>query len=281
MIEQWNNGLYRKPTEICHHYSEFESIESLQEAQPFIDSKKKEFEDFLAEKGLIVRKATYNDLDAFFAYAKARFAKLLGSTPMYSPYWLDHLISAGHPMLLFDSNNNIKGYQLEASYLDQERTSNGGGIAVDDDLKGMKMAMRLFDYVALLAMEKGAKVKRGIIAAYNFPSVNNVLNRSGAIFTDVIPNLTGHGQRFIYKFGLTPAGIENNRIDKLKLASFLDSNLSGTDYELVLAEDAQGILKMYQETEFRIVAMLRGGTEAEKQTYVALPKDQLGFPDLS
>ena len=273
-----DNTLYRKPTEICTIDPSLEEITTQEAVDAFIQAGKKEFEDYIAQHGLYVRKATYDDLAAFFQYAKERFAGLLGTTVMYSSYWLDHLISAGHPMLLFNQAGQIKGYKLEASYLNEERTSNGGGIAIDDDLAGLKMGMKFFDYISLIAMEKGAKVKRGIIAAYNYPSLHNVLNRSGSIFTEVIPNIEGHGQRFVYKINLTPAGMLNNKLNKESLKNYLDQKKEGQDYRLVKCTDAENILKMYQESDFRIMAMLRAGDLAEEQTFMAIPEQQLGFP---
>lgn len=273
-----DNSIYRKPKEICKVDTALDHISTPEEVDAFIQQGKKEFEDYLAEHGLYTRKATYEDLDAFFAYAAERFSGLLGSTVMYSAYWLDHLISSGHPMLLFNQEGKIKGYKLEASYLNEERTSCGGGIAIDDDLAGLKMGMRFFDYISLIAMEKGARVKRGIIAAYNYPSLHNVLNRSGSIFTEVIPHITGHGQRFVYKINLTPAGMTNNQLDMEGLKTYLTEKTEGTDYRLLKCQDAAGILKLYQETDFKIAAMLRAGDFVEEQTFVAFPKNELGFP---
>jgi len=273
-----DNSLYRKPTEICKVDTALEDISTQAEMDAFIQAGKKAFEDYIAQHGLMVRKATYEDLPIFFKYAKERFSGLLGNTPVYSAYWLDHLISAGHPMLLFDQDGNIKGYKLEASYLNEERTSNGGGIALDDDLAGLKLGMKFFDYISLIAMEKGAKVKRGIIAAYNYPSLHNVLNKSGSIFTEVIPHIEGHGQRFVYKISLTPAGMINNRLDKEGLQTYLKEKTEGDDYQLVACKDAKGILEMYQQSDYRIVAMLRAGELVEEQTFMAVKESALGFP---
>lgn len=273
-----DNSLYRKPKEICIVDPALESISTQEELMNFVQAGKKEFEDYIAQYGLHVRKATYEDLPAFFQYAQERFAGLLGSTVMYSAYWMDHLISSGHPMLLFNEEKQIKGYKLEASYLNEERTSCGGGIAIDDDLAGLKMGMKFFDYISYIAMGKGARVKRGIIAAYNYPSLHNVLNRSGSIFTEVIPHIEGHGQRFVYKINLTPAGMINNRLDMSGLKKYLDIKQKGVDYQLIPCKDSASILKLYQETDFKIAAMLRAGDYVEEQTFVAFPKSDLGFP---
>lgn len=273
-----DNSLYRKPKEICKVDPTLELISTQEDVDRFIQEGKKAFEDYIAEHGLHVRKATYEDLKAFYAYAAERFAGLLGKTVMYSSYWMDHLISSGHPMLLLNEEGKIKGYKLEASYLNEERTSCGGGIAIDDDLAGLKMGMKFFDYISLIAMEKGARVKRGIIAAYNYPSLHNVLNRSGSIFTEVIPHIEGHGQRFVYKINLTPAGITNNFLDMDGLKRYLDRTKEGEDYQLLACTDAANILKLYQETDYKIAAMLRAGDYVEEQTFVAFPKQVLGFP---
>ena len=268
------NTTHNKPAAICQSHSEVPPYETPEEKAAFITMRKKEVEAYVQDLGLHLRLGTFDDREAILHLRNTHF-----DTPnSYGTHWFYHLCHYGSCVVLEDERKKLVGYQFEASYLDKEKTSFVAGVAVSKHLKGNSLGEQLVLYSLLLAMEKGAEVNMGIIATDNYPSITTFINHLGATFIDFMPHFPHYGPRLLYKMVLNPATMSRNRLDRQKVLEYIQNHKEGEDFCLVACKDLLGIQALYESTVFRITGLLKAGTAAEHETFIALPKEILGIP---
>lgn len=239
---------YIKPNTFCidNPDNEFSNNED------FIQFQKKHYEERLRSLDLTIRMATMEDRDQIMALRNERF-----TVPnSYTTHWFYHLFNYGSCILIENTDHELVGYKFEATYMDEFKTSFTAGTAVKISYNGLGLGKLLIGYSHLVAMEKGAKVNRGIIDIINYSSVYNFINHFGGVFIDFEPNFRNYGARLIYQIPLDQQTPNNRSIDFEKVEKFIASHQSSKDFYILKCDDIKKISHLYQNTSFRIIALL-------------------------
>ena len=179
--------------------------------------------------------------------------------------------------MLFRSE--VMGTIFEVGYHTPEHTSYTIRLAVDESLAGKNLGYHLMVYSSLVAMEKGSRVKRGLIEFSNLHSLYINLNKVGWICDGFDPNISGLGSFFEIALPLDPMGLTTNVIEMEKVASFIKSHTQDKDYKLIAHGDLESITQMYAETDFKVVALLKPGIGMESWSFLALPASTVQLRD--
>jgi hypothetical protein len=269
-------GRYRKPAAICRFSDAWENPLEEEELFAFIRSGKREIEARVSGYGLRLRLARPEDMDGILDLHRRCFPP--GTTSLETPYVLHRILSYGYAPVIEDDRGVILGANVCMGYDDPDRTAYGVRITVDRTVAGHNLGAELVTYSCLIGMERGSRLRRGLLAPTNYGSASNFLNHVGYVCESFHPDLPGFGSRFIVALPLTPGGVLNNRIDPEKLEAFVREHEAERDYLLLDPVDLEGIRRCYGETPFRIAAFCRKGRVLEDNRFLALPKDRLGFP---
>ncbi len=267
-------GRYRKPAEICRFSDDWEHPR--EGLAGFIDSQKREIEDRVAGLGLRLRLARPGDMDGVMDLHRRCFPP--ETTSLESAYVLHRILSYGYAPVIEDAAGVIVGANVCVGYDDPDRTAYGVRITVDRAVAGHNLGAELVNYACLMGMERGSRLRRGLLAPTNYGSASNFLNYVGYVCESFHPELPGFGPRFIVALPLTPGGVRNNRIDLDKLDAFVRAREEGLDFRLLDPLDLEEIDRCHRESPFRIAAFCKKGRFFEDNRFVALPKDRLGFP---
>lgn len=181
----------------------------------------------------------------------------------------------GHGLVLEDPDGKIKGTIFELGYDTPERTSYTIRLAVDESVEGKNLGYHLMMYSALLAMEKGSRVKRGLIQFNNLRSLYVNLNKVGWVCDGFDPDITGLGAFFHIALPLDPTGLMENAIDKEKIQDYMKDKQAEKDYLLLDLDDLEGVSSMYSDTDFKIVALLPPGLISEEGSFFAIPANAM------
>ncbi|MEL6671753.1 MAG: GNAT family N-acetyltransferase [Bacteroidota bacterium] len=182
----------------------------------------------------------------------------------------------GHGIILKNGLDEVVGTIFEVGYDTQDKTSYTIRLAVDQGWQGKGLGTQLVQYSSLLAMENGSGVKRGLIEMNNYQSLYMNVNQVGWICEDFSPHITELGSFFHIAMPLTPRGILGNKIDLNKVMRFIQWAQPGIDYRLIKGGDLSGIRRMYEETNFKIVAYIPPGRLDRHVYFLALPASSLG-----
>jgi len=268
---------YRKPQDICKFSPQWENISSPEEVARYIDTAKKEIEEKVSRLGLRLRVATMDDLEGILELHRRSFPP--GTLNLEDPYVLFRIISFGYSPVVTGADSQILGCNICEGHDDPDRTAYGVRITVDQGVAGNNLGAELVRYSCLIGMQRGSRIRRGLLSPTNYGSASNFLNYVGYLGESFNPNLPGFGPRFTVALPLTPAGMMNNRIDLDKLKTFIERHKKNQDYRIVACEDLEEVTRLYQESPFRVAAFIRGGTIwGEQNAFFALPKEVLGLP---
>jgi len=272
--------MFQKPKEICYYTSDLENIVTDVDIKSFAKNSKIEIEQKIAELGLKLRSANLKDHSKINKLLAERFdASTATQISFYDSY---RTIRHGYTVVLEDSNQNIVGYDYSIGYDDEDKTSFGLNIAISPSWAGHKLQTLVSTYTSLIGMERGSRIRRGILHPSNFISLHNLLNNTGFLCEHFFAHLPGfESSRFILSFGLTPAEMINNRIDFDKLLTFIQTKKEGKDFYLVDCTNEEEIDYLYRNTKFRVVAFLREGLVSDKNQLFAVPLEQMNFPESS
>lgn len=269
--------MFQKPKEICRYAPELENIISDDEVKLFVKNAKSEIEKAIAELGLRLRRAELKDYSEIYKLLSERFNPPTSSQiSFYDSY---RAIRHGYTVVLEDSDGAIVGYDYSLGYDDEDKTSFGLNIAISPRWSGYKLQTLVSTYTSLIGMERGSRIRRGIVHPTNYSSLHNLLNNTGFLCEQFFPYLPGfESSRFILSFGLTPSEMMNNRIDSEKLLAFINEKEEGKDYALVECDDEKAITDLYCNTPFRVVAFIKEGQLSDKNLLFAVPHDRMEFP---
>ncbi len=272
--------MLQKPKEICQYAPELENIISHDEVKHFAKNAKREIEQTISELGLTLRRAELRDYSEIYKLLSERFDRPTSSQiSFYDSY---RSIRHGYTVVLEDSDGAVVGYDYSLGYDDEDKTSFGLNIAISPEWSGYKLQTLVSTYTSLIGMERGSRIRRGIVHPTNYSSLHNLLNNTGFLCEQFFQYLPGfESSRFILSFGLTPAEMMNNRIDSEKLLEFIEVKEEGKDYTLVECDNEQDIADLYQNTSFRIVAFIKEGQLSEKNMLFAVPHERMEFPPSS
>jgi len=266
---------YSKPMDICKSLSESDASASQLTKNGFITSYKQTIYDRVNKYGLTLRLATEDDAERADCLIQTRFQNNLKRTAT-NAYDLIRFIKFGHGLILENSEHKIVGCLFEEPYNESEKISISRRLAIDSSLTGMGMGGTITLFSCLIAMERGALVKTGLIKIRNYLSHLIHLNNLGWILDSFYPNSDELGVFFSISMPLNPAALLENRIDLNKLQTFIAEKKNGVDYCLTKCDDFDGITKMYDNNDFKIVA-ISALEEGEVPEFFALPSEVLRY----
>ncbi len=272
--------MLQKPKEICYYAPELEAVISNDEVRCFAKTAQNDIEQTIKELGLTLRRAELRDYSAIRKLLTERFNP--PTSTQISFYDAYRSIRYGYSVVLEDSEGQIVGYDYSLGYDDDDKTSFGLNIAIAQEWSGYKLQTLVSTYTSLIGMERGSRIRRGIVHPSNYTSLHNLLNNTGFLCEQFFPYLPGfESSRFILSFGLTPAEMMNNRVDIEKTLRFIQEKKAGTDYSLVECDDENAIAELYEKTSFRVVAFVKEGLVSDKNLLLAVPYEQMDFPSSS
>jgi hypothetical protein len=267
---------YRKPKEICRYSEAWERITDVDDVRAFIASSKRDIEERISRLGFRLKMATVRDMEGILDLHERCFPP--GAATLENPYVLHRILNYGYAPAIEGTNGRILGCNICVGYDDPDRTAYGVRITVDPAVAGHNLGAELVNYSCLIGMERGAGIRRGLLAPTNYGSASNFLNYVGYVCESFHPELPGFGPRFVVALPLSPGGVMNNRIDLEKARDFVLSHEENRDFLLLDAEDLEGIVRTYRGPDFRIAAFFKKGPFADTNRFLALRADVLGFP---
>lgn len=247
--------LYRKPAMLCRVLSSDENRALDLDDNVFIDMAKSQIETMIANSSFDFRIANDNDLVQLYQFIKA-FARP-EEIEEVSTYDIFRFVNYGYGLVVHDEQAQIVGCIFEIGYDNAERASYSIRLVVHPDAKGYDLGRLLTYYTCLLAMQRGSRIKKGIIDWDNYISIHILVNKIGWILHDFIVDLPGIGTCYKTMLPLTKEGLLRNRIAPEGVTQFLNEAKMGTDYRLVKTTDIPTIEKLYRTTSFKGVAFLR------------------------
>lgn len=267
--------LYRKPAAIC------EAQETLPlfalDSKDYIEANKESIRKRVSDLGLSIGKISCNDDDfqGILDFLKRRYPKKLASE--ICEFDLFRFVEYGHALILKDTRSQVVGTVFEMGYDTPEKTSYTIRLAIDANWSGRNLGVSVMKYSCLLAMEKGALVKRGLIQFENLASLYINLNKVGWICNDFIYNVPGLGPFFKIVLPLDPPGMMNNIISQEKCLNFIHENQPGRDYHLIKTNNLDAVNDLYRTTDFKIVAVIKAGQITDSPYFFALRSSDLGL----
>ena len=268
---------YRKPESVCRFSPQWEAIVEPEEVAAFIASAKREVENTASGLGYRVRLAGLKDLDSVTEFHSRLFPK--GVATLESPYVLFRIIRYGYAAILEDDRGRILGVNVCQGYDDPDRTAYGVRISVDPSVSGQNFGAMLVRYTCLLGMERGARLRRGLLSPTNYGSAANFLNYNGYLCDEFMPDLPTFGARFTVCMPLTPGALMNSRIDLEKVRAFVDSREPGVDYRLVDCEDIEGHRRHVRGKRLQDRRLYQGGIGLlQGIPAFCPPQESLGHP---
>lgn len=269
--------LYRKPPEICEPVGSTLPL-FWQDKLGFSREWRLQIERYINAARLKLKLISDMDTPKVKAFLSRRYPTELANE--ICAFDLFRFRNYGHGLVMEDDTQQIRGTLFEVGYDTAEKTSFTIRLAVEEGLTGHNLGYHLMMYSALLAMEQGSRVKRGLIQFENVQSLYINLNKVGWLCDKFDPNITDMGSFFHIALPLDPAGMTSNIIAPAKIPSYLLHRKEGIDYRLVSTEDLQGVSRMYEQTDFKIVAVLRQGEISESPQLLALPARTLQLETL-
>ncbi len=267
--------LYRKPQEICRELSVEDNYHLSLTKHEFISYSMRVIENEMKSKGLSLRVASFDDIRPVERFIAKRYRSDLATE--VSAYDLFRFIEFGHGLVIEDNEKTLLGCLFEVGLDTIERTSYSVRLGIDESLNGKNIGQLLTRYSALMAMRRGSKVKRGIIDFDNCANLYIQLNHVGWIVESFYYQIPELGDCYNVVLPLTIEGLTCNKIDTEKTIEFVKNSKEGTDYRKIKFDDLDYVLKTYQETDFKIVAMLKAGLIGETHYLIALPAKTIGL----
>jgi len=256
-----------KPKQICKDITDRDRYLLSLSKEDFIREYKKQINQEIEDFGFLLRKITLDDIDTVYSFIIQRFDdKYIEDISHFDIF---RFIEYGHGLVIEDSGNNIIACLFEIGYEKNCKISYSIRLGVDEKQKGKGLGRLITTYSSLLAMENGATIKRGLMDYDNFISQHIHINQLGWIFDEFYPNIKSLGFSFSSSMLLTPHALLTNRIDTIKLQNFIQKNIEGSDYYRIKYNDFETITRIYSETDFRIIAVIKN--QDSKFDFIALP----------
>ncbi|MEM6342490.1 MAG: hypothetical protein AAF927_01370 [Bacteroidota bacterium] len=262
--------LFQKPIDICEQ-SDIPLPQFWNDKFAFAEEWRRQIESTAAAYGLELRLYHNEDIPAIKAFLEERYSPDLAAE--ICAFDLHRFEEYGHGVILLDDDARVRATIFEVGYHTNEKTSYTIRLAVAEELQGRDLGQQLVIYSSLIAMEYGSRIKRGIIEFDNLRSLYINLNKVGWICDEFIPDIKSLGTFFKIALPLDPKGLTGNRIDPRKAMAFVRSRKEGVDYQLLCFKDFEATQKMYTETDFKVVAVLKEewAEEFESAMLLALP----------
>ena len=267
-------GYFRKP-ELISMYSTDSVPLYWKDRQYFIDSQMQAIERYVFDEGLTLARMTNRDVDAVMTFLYERYPREIAAEISAFDLW--RFIEYGHGVLIWDDAGRVKGCIFEIGYSRRAETSFTIRLAVAAEIEGKNLGYHLMLYSCLIAMQEGARVKRGLIQFSNQKSLHINLNKVGWICESFVPDACGLGPFFDISLPLDPAGLFTNAVDLDQIPRYMASHHAYIDYRLIDAEDIRAVAQLYECTDFKIVAMLKHDPDSGRPCFFALPASVLGL----
>ncbi len=264
--------LYKKPADICRKSGE-ELPLFWRETRDFSGEWRKLIKRYVQSFGLDLKLTSDGDTPAVKQFLRQRYPKEMAGE--ICAFDLHRFRQYGHGLVLEAPDGEVKGTIFEIGYDTPEKTSYTIRLAVDEAIEGKNLGYHLMMYSALLAMEKGSKVKRGLIQFKNLRSLYINLNKVGWVCDGFDPDIQDMGAFFHIALPLDPTGLMGNAIDMKSLVRFIREKQPQKDYWLIDADDLESVSRLYSETVFKIVAVVPKGMVNEKGAFFAMPADSI------
>jgi len=271
-----NIFLYKKPSQICELPDKWNKHF---ESGSFVNSYKQYIKDTIKTQGLCLRLAVNDDILAVDELIKRCYppAALRDSNP-YDYY---RFITYGHGLIVETNEKKVIGCLFEEGYDTPDRTSYSLRLAIDDTIKTKDIGTLMVEYSTLLALERGSKIKRGLLVTDTFISAHILINKLGWICESFHADMKWIAPSFVINIPLTIEQFAYNRIDMDRLINHLTTIKEGTDFRLVDYNDFTGLEELFTKNDFIISAMLwPGAFNNNVHKYVAFPTEQLALGGL-
>lgn len=261
--------MYTKPREICYEIDHHTLILSNDE---FIKQSLDLIETTLIHKGLLLQRACVEDVESLFAFIKKRYPSQIAEE--ISAYDMYRFIKFGHGLVVRTHDSRIVACLFEAGYDTQERTSYTLRLGVDQSLSGLNVGQALIEYSCLLAMQRGSRVKRGLLDLENYTSAHILINKVGWIAEAFYPELKPLGTCFTICLPLNKHGFLENRINFAGVQNFVNTRKRNTDFMIIAADDVFTMDLAFKDG-FRVVAYLKKGIVTDQDSFFLLPEELL------
>lgn len=267
---------YQKPKGICQHYSEDLPL-MWSDRMTFSQQWRNRIEQTVQSMDLTIRRIQNQDTPAIKEFLYKRYPRRQAEE--VCAFDLYRFRKFGHGIVLESPNQEVHGTIFEVGYHTPEHTSYTIRLAISDEIRGHNMGYHVMIYSSLLAMDAGSKIKRGIIQHHNLSSLHINLNKVGWICDNFV-EVEGLGHFFEIVLPLSPRGLVQNRIDFGKVAQFITAKAAGTDYRMIDPMDVPQLKEMYQETDFKVVALIKPGMLGPQYDgkLLAIPAAHLQMP---
>ena len=222
--------------------------------------------------GVQLQLARVQDLRILRTFVEEYYTKLEGNS--LSPYDYYRIIEYGHAIMMWEQETLI-GCIFEMGYDNFERNSYALRLVLSSNVRGRGYAQLLTDYTCYLGYLRGSTVVRATIAINNLVSLFFHLNKVGMILETINPDIDGLTRYYQASLPLSPEGILTNRIDRLKLASFLQNSREGKDFIRLQHTQLAEIEHMFATTNFKIVAFEPIGSR--QYEFIAIPAPDLQY----
>jgi len=264
-------SLYRKPLEITQSVDP--GIFSYW-TDPYSFSKdwRQTIKERMANHGLRLQVMGNDDVYGILDFLQRRYPRRMADE--ICAFDLLRFREFGHGVVLKDERDVVRGTIFEEGYDTKEKTSFTLRLAIDKAYEGRNLGQELMTYSALLALEHGSLVKRGIIEFGNTQSLYINLNKVGWLADGFDPHINGLGSFFNICLPLDPRGLTSNQICPVRLERFISRARDGIDYRLIEATDFHGVEELYHTKDFLVAAFRRGEGHRPDQL-VALPAESL------
>lgn len=264
--------LYKKPDFLCRK-AEGREAEYLQMSEEeFIENSLHDIDREINQHGLSFRRATKEDIYDLMDFIAVRYRADLKDE--VSPYDIYRFIEYGHGIVVENGENKIRGCLFEVGYQTPDMVSYSVRLGISRKLKGKGLGRQITNYSCLLAMKRGSLVKKGLIDFDNHVNLYIQLNKNGWMAENFYPDIQGLGSCFTACLPLSKEGMLTNKIDNQKLVNFVKKGKNGIDYKLVDINDIETVTNLYQENNFKVIALVKEGLISnEKQFFLMKAKD--------
>jgi N-acetylglutamate synthase and related acetyltransferases len=263
--------LYRKPENICLPE---EMWKPYMGNGRFISAYKEHINGKFINQNLYLRLAANKDIPAIEELITRCYPpEALRDS---NPYDFYRFINFGHGLLVETKQKQLIGCLFEEAYDTPDKTSYSLRLAIDDHVKSKDLGTLLVEYSTLLAMERGSKVKRGLLKTDNFISAHILINKLGWVCDGFHNDLDWIGPSFTINIPLTIDNFVLNRIDPNKLVNYLHKLEKGKDYLLADWDDNEGLQNIFESGKYIIIALLKPGLfKNNKYQFAAFAVEQM------
>ncbi|MDX2286836.1 MAG: hypothetical protein NW241_21910 [Bacteroidia bacterium] len=266
--------LFRKPPEICNPAVKTLPV-SWRDKLEFADRWCGAIHVIVQQHQLRVKLIEDKDTPAIRRFLHRRYPPRLADE--ICAFDLYRFRTYGHGVVLEDAAGEVQGTIFEEGYDTPEKTSFTLRLAVSEELKGKNLGYYLMMYSCMQAMRSGSRIKRGLIEFNNLKSLHINLNKVGWICDHFEPSISELGSFFEIALPLDPEGLTANAVDFEKVRDYLRRKQPGRDFRLIPSYDFDAVCRLYEQTDFKIVALVPQRIGLEHTAFLALPEAAIQF----